>query len=44
MATISVRNKASELVGEVTAQCFGAFKRKQQGKVALLLPLGDDEE
>jgi len=44
MATVTVRNKASELVGEVTAKSFGAFRRKQPGKVALLLPLGDDKE
>ena len=43
-ATVAVRNKANELVAEVTAQSFGAFKRQQPGKVALLLPIGDDGE
>ena len=44
MATVSVRNKANEVVAEVTARSFGAFKRQQPGRVALLLPLGDDRE
>ena len=44
MATVAVRNKANELVAEVTARSFGAFKRQQPGKVALLLPIGDDGE
>ena len=44
MATVSVRNKANELVAEVTARSFGAFKRQQPGKIALLLPIGDDRE
>ena len=43
-ATVAVRNKANELVAEVTARSFGAFKRQQPGKVALLLPIGDDGE
>ena len=44
MATVAVRNKAGEMVAEVTARSFGAFKRRQPGKIALLLPLGDDKE
>ena len=44
MATIAVQNKAGELVAEVTARSFGAYKRRQPGKIALLLPLGDDRE
>ena len=44
MATVAVRNKANELVAEVTTRSFGAFKRQQPGKVALLLPIGDDGE
>ena len=44
MATVAVRNKANELVAEVTARSFGAFKRQQPGKIALLLPLGDERE
>ena len=44
MATVAVRNKANELVAEVTARSFGACKRQQPGKAALLLPIGDDGE
>ena len=44
MATVSVRDKANEVVAEVTARSFGAFKRQQPGKIALLLPIGDDRE
>ena len=43
-ATVAVRNKANELVADITARSFGAFKRQQPGKVALLLPIGDDGE
>ena len=44
MACLHVRNKKGELLGEVTARRFGAFKREQTGQVALLLTLGEDKD
>ena len=41
MATVRVHNKNGELLGAVTAQSFGAFKRKHPGQVALVLTLGE---
>ena len=44
MATVRVRNKAGEVVDDVTARSFGAFKRKHPGQAALLLTLGEDKD
>ena len=44
MATVRVRNKAGEVVDDVTARSFGAFKRKHAGQVALLLTLGEGKD
>ena len=44
MVCVHVRNKKGELLGEVTARRFGAFKREQTGQVALLLTLGEDKD
>ncbi len=43
MATLSVRNKTGEALGEVTAADFVRFKKEQQGRVALLVDLGGNE-
>ena len=40
MATVRVRNKAGEVVDDVTARSFGAFKRKHPRQAAPLLTLG----
>ena len=44
MATVRVRNKAGEVVDDVTAQSFGAFKRKHPGQVALVLTLAEGRD
>ena len=44
MACLHVQNKNGELLGEVTARSFGAFKRKHTGQVALLLTLGEGKD
>ena len=43
MVTLALRSKAGELTAEVTPRSFANFKRRS-GKVALLLPLGQDED
>ena len=44
MTCLRVRNKNGELLGEVTARSFVAFKREQPGQVALLLTIGEDRD
>ena len=44
MTTVRVRNKNGELVGEITARSFGAFKREKPGQVALLITLGENKD
>ena len=44
MACLHVQKKHGELLGELTARSFGAFKREQPGQVALLLTIGEDRD